>query len=297
MKPLYLSFIPTLAVSLLVGCGGGGSSISEPTGSPHLVSADARIISPKLMALVGSDIYLANQGNSGLNGVLKINGADQLASVGFSGLTDAIGVAANSAGTVFISGKPTSAIPGILNLNTGSPLANSVGSHYGLLFAPNDDLIAPSVNLTKRVGVSSANTSYASWSAVNITDTPLALVKKGNFVYISTQENRIYKLDLTNIPATPLALNLTGLSLESPSGIAFDGDTMYVVNYGPNGGASSWIAKITNESVVSEFKRDPNWLCASAGVAVRDNYIYVSNGTSTVPGCGNIQNTIVKFFH
>ncbi|NDC61109.1 MAG: hypothetical protein EBZ60_03705 [Betaproteobacteria bacterium] len=283
-----------MTLGYLVGCGGGGSSLVEPIGNPHLVSADARINSPKLMALVGSDIYVANQGNRDAAGALKIDASDQLTSVGFSNLRNAIGVAVNSA-EVYVSGIPGSGIPGILNLSTGSPLVNTNGSHYGFVFTPQGDLVAPSVNTS--IGVSLANTNYASWNSIGIPDTPLALVKKGNFIYISTQGNQILKMDSNNLSASPQALNLTGLQLESPNGIAFDGDTMYVVNHGPVGGTKSWIAKITNESVVSEFKRDPNWLCASAGIAVRDNYIYISNGTATATGCGNIQNTIVKFYH
>jgi hypothetical protein len=107
---------------------------------------------------------------------------------------------------------------------------------------------------------------------------------------------------LTPDTITPIRLTLNR-ALELPNGIAFDGDVIYVANKGNANGSSSWIAKITNESNVEVFKRDSNWLCGSAGIAVRNTYIYVSNGTTTgscgtIPGTNtSVQNTIVKFFH
>lgn len=306
-------FITTLAAALalmVVGCGGGSSStVVEPTGNPHLVSADARIMSPKLMTIDGTDIYLANQGSTGVNSVLKITQLETLNSVGYTGFKDVYGVAFNSQRELFVTGIPNSNIPSVLSTQSGLPLIPSIGSYYGLVFFSNDDLMSAIQNLTKTVSVNTSASSYTSSTPLNITDTPLSFVRNGQYVYVSTEQNHIYKIDTNNIPLAPTPLVFTGVALESPNGIAFEGDVMYVVNYGPDSGTGSWIAKITNESNVTVFKKDVNWLCASAGIAVRGNYIYVSNGSknrfgSTITSCGTIPgtntsvlNTIVKFFH
>lgn len=294
----FLTTLTLCAVGLIAGCGGGGSSVSEPTGHPHLVSADAVINSPKLMVQSGGLIYVANQNGIGVNGVLSIDSTDQLRNVGFNGLTNAIGLAASPAGVVYVSAIPSSGLPSITSL-TPVALALPIGSHYGFVFDANANLYASDVSTlggrTPTIGFSSAS-AYSSWSGnVSNSGTPKGFAYKNGFIYFTTDEGDIYKITQGTTSVTKLVLS--GLALEKPNGIAFDGEDMYVVNFGTVGGASSWIAKITNESVVTEFKRDPNWLCASAGIAVRNNYIYVSNGTSTSIGCGNIQNTIVKFFH
>lgn len=307
------SFMPTLAAAMtlaMVGCGGGNNSVVEPTGNPHLVSADSRIMSPKLMTVDGTDIYFANQGNTGINSVLRISQVESLDTAGYPGFYEVYGVAFNSNRELYVTGKPSSNIAAVLKATSGSPLITSIGSYYGLAFLANDDLISAIQNSPpKTVSVNTSASSYTNSTAVNITETPLSFVRKGQFIYISTQQNRIYKIDTTITPFSPTPLVLTGLALESPNGIAFDGDDMYVVNFGPSTGTGSWIAKITNETTVTEFKKDINWLCASAGIAVRGNYIYVSNGSKDMNGnpitsCGTIpntttsnKNTIVKFFH
>lgn len=303
------------------GCGGGSTNtVVEPTGNPHLVSADPRIMSPKLMTVAGTDIYIANQisnamaavvgapNNYDISGVLKLTSTEVLSPVGFSGFYDGIGVSIDSNNQPYVSGKTVAdGTAGIYSLN-GSRLAYTSGSHYGFAFVNGDDLLAPSINLANKLSLSSA-TGYATWTPLVFTETPQAFARKGNYLYFSTATGNIYKSDINNILAAPVQLALTGLNLDSPNGIAFDGDVMYVVNYGPAAGTGSWIAKITNESSVSEFKKDINWLCASSGIAVRGNYIYVSNGSknmsgSTITSCGTIPgtntsvlNTIVKFFH
>jgi len=318
------SFMPTLAAAMalaVVGCGGGSSSsVVEPTGNPHLVSADSRIMSPKLLTVAGTDIYIANQISSAmaanvgppsyhdLSGVLKLTSTDELSPAGFSGLFDAIGVSIDSNNQPYVSGKTIGdGTAGIYRLD-GFRLLYTSGSHYGFAFVNNNDLLAPTVNLANKLSISSA-TGYATWTQLMFTETPQAFAKKGNYLYFTTTSGHIYKSDFNNIFAVPVRLNLTGLSLDSPNGIAFDGDVMYVVNYGPTAGNGSWIAKITNETKVTEFKKDINWLCASAGIAVRGNYIYVSNGSknmngNTITSCGlipgsntSVLNTIVKFFH
>ncbi len=302
MRISIRSFIPTLAAAMaltMVGCGGGGNgSVPEPTGNPHLVSADAVINSPKSLIQSSGFVFVANQNGIGLNGVLSIDSNDQLRKVGFTGLTNAIGLAASPAGVVYVSAIPSSGLPSITTL-TPVALALPIGSHYGFMFDANANLYAADVSTTggrtPTIGFSSAS-GYSSWSGnISNSGTPKGFAYKNGFIYFTTDEGDIYKITQGTTSVTKLVLS--GLALEKPNGIAFDGEVMYVVNYGAVGGASSWIAKITNESVVTEFKRDPNWLCASAGIAVRGNYVYVSNGTATSTGCGNIQNTIVKFFH
>ena len=309
MKSAVQFFITTLAAAMgltMVGCGGGGGEpvYSEPTGTARLVSADSRIMSPKLMTVSGADIYVANQNNSDANGVLKINVSDLLTTAGFLGLTDAIGIATNSTGTVYVAGKYY-ATPRISSL-TPTAITLSIGSHYGFIFDVNLNLYAADVSTTAGRAPSialSTGPSYSSWRGSFSAETPKAFAYKNGFIYFTTDEGNIFKLPENT--SVPTQLNLSGPPLNKPNGIAFDGDVMYVVNYGPPAGTGSWIAKITNETTVTEFKKDINWLCASAGIAVRDNYIYVSNGTPATPGsCGtipgtntSIQNTIVKFFH
>jgi len=301
MKPsLFISFLTTCAVALLVACGGGGGTIvTEPSGTAHLVSADSKIMSPKHMTLLGSDIYIANFGNSGVNGLLKINASDVLSSTGFAGLTNAIGIAANNSGAIYTSAIPASGLSTFLSLS-GSPLALSVGSHYGLVFDGSNRLYAAFVaGATASVGISYAG--YTTWNKqFSVGQTPKAFAIKSNLIYFTTDEGSIYKLTPDTITPTQLTLDA---ALNLPNGIAFDGDVIYVANKGNPDGSGSWIAKITNESHVEVFKRDSNWLCGSAGIAVRDNYVYVSNGTTTgscgtIPGTTtSVQNTIVKFFH
>lgn len=301
MKIRFQFFMPTLAAAMalaLVGCGGGRSStVIEPTGNPHLVSADSRIMSPKLMTVSGTDIYVANQGNIDINGILKISSTDGLIAAGFTGLTDAIGIALNNSGTVYTSGIPNSGLSSFVNLN-GSPLALSVGSHYGLAFDSNNRLYAAFVaGPTPSVGISYSG--YTSWNKqFSVGESPKAFAFKSDLIYFTTDEGSVYKLTPDSI--TPTRLNLDK-SLNLPNGIAFEGNVIYVANKGNSDGSGSWIAKITNESHVEVFKKDSNWLCASAGIAIRDNYIYVSNGTGncgTIPETTtSVQNTIVKFFH
>jgi len=299
--PIQFFRPPLAAVTAmtLVGCGGGGSSsvVVEPTGNPHLVSADSRIMSPKLMTISGTDIYIANQGNSGVNGILKISSNDGLSASGFVGLTDAIGMATNPSGSVYVTGKYFGT-PRISNLVPNS-IALIIGSQYGFTFDGNSNLYVADVStLGGRAPTVAfiASPSYSSWGSSFSAETPKGFALKNGFIYFTTDEGNIYKFAAnTNIPTQ---LILSGPPLTKPNGIAFAGDIMYVVNYGNADGTGSWIAKIVNESVVTEFKKDPNWLCASAGIAYRNNYIYVSNGpTTNASGCGNIQNTIVKFFH
>jgi hypothetical protein len=87
MRISIQSFMPTLAAAMalaVVGCGGGSSNtVVEPTGNPHLVSADSRIMSPKLMTVDGTDIYFANQGNTGINSVLRISQVESLDTAGY----------------------------------------------------------------------------------------------------------------------------------------------------------------------------------------------------------------------
>ncbi len=285
----------------LVGCGGGNNSqtIVEPTGNPHLVSADSRIMSPKLMTVSGTDIYVANQLSSGVNGILKINSLDSLIPSGFAGLTDVIGITSNNSGSIYATGIPSSGLSTFLSI-TGIPLALNVGSHYGLAFDANNNLYAAFVaGATPSVGISYSG--YTSWNKqFSVGQSPKAFAFKSNLIYFTTDEGSIYKLTPDTITPTPLILDS---ALNLPNGIAFDGNIIYVVNKGNADGSGSWIAKITNESHVEVFKKDSNWLCGSAGIAVRDNYIYVSNGTTTgacgtIPGTStSVQNTIVKFFH
>jgi hypothetical protein len=264
--------------------------VVEPTGNPHLVSADSRIMSPKLMTVAGTDIYVANQISSALaavvgapnyhdrSGVLKLTSTEELLPVGFSGFYDGIGISIDSNNQPYVSGKTVGDGTAAIYRLDGLRLAYTSGSHYGFAFLGNNDLLAPSINLQNKLSISSA-TGYANWTQLVFTETPQAFARKGNYLYFSTSTGNIYKSDINNILVAPVRLALTGLNLDSPNGIAFDGDVMYVVNYGPAAGTGSWIAKITNESNVTEFKKDINWLCASAGIAVRGNYIYVSNGS------------------
>ena len=305
MKPcLFISFLTTCALALLAGCGGGGGGtvVSEPTGTAHLVSADNSINLPKLMTMLGSDIYVANQGNSAALGVLKINAGDAISSAGFNGLTDAIGMATSPSGQVYVAGKYFGT-PRISTL-AASSLTLAIGSQYGFVFDSNSNLYAADVSTTggrtPTVAMSAA-TAYSSWSSSFSAETPKAFAFKNGYVYFTTDEGHIYKLAANTSVPTPLTLS--GPPLHKPNGIAFDGNTMYVANFGNVDGTDSWIAKVTNESSVTVFKQDANWLCASAGIAVRDNYVYVSNGPTTgscgtIPGTTtSVQNTIVKFFH
>jgi len=301
-----LCFLTTCASGLLLGCGGGNSSsgTTVPSGTAYLVSADSKIMSPKLMTLLGTDIYIANQHNTGVNGILKVNSADGLSAVGFAGLNDTIGITSNNIVSnnlpeIYISGKDSSGLSTFLS-STGTPLALIVGSHYGMAFDSSNRLYAAFVaGPTASVGISYP--AYTSWNKqFSVGETPKAFAFKSNLIYFTTDEGSIYKLTPDTI--TPIRLTLNR-ALELPNGIAFDGDVIYVANKGNANGSSSWIAKITNESNVEVFKRDSNWLCGSAGIAVRNNYIYVSNGTTTgscgtIPGTNtSVQNTIVKFFH
>ena len=139
------SFIPTLAAAMaltMVGCGGGNNSVGEPTGNPHLVSADSRIMSPKLMTVDGTDIYFANQGNTGIDSVLRISQIESLDTAGYPGFYEVYGVAFNSNRELYVTGKPSSNIAAVLKATSGSPLITSIGSYYGLAFLANDDLIS-----------------------------------------------------------------------------------------------------------------------------------------------------------
>jgi hypothetical protein len=108
---------------------------------------------------------------------------------------------------------------------------------------------------------------------------PTGLRQYGNFIYAVSYGNAgvVKKINISDY----LINGDLGVTFSYPYSIDFDSSgNAYVVEFGSNG-ALSQISKVTQTGVKTTFAGPEKGLCASVGIAIRDDYVYVSNGICT----------------
>lgn len=307
MQALVVRFVWVCCCVALLGCGGGGGSSSSgstqssavPAGTvTEFVVTGVTISGPKHMAFLpsGSDLYVANQTR---NEILRID-ADGQGSV-FSTLTSPLGLAFYSAGgadpnTTLFAAATFNAGTGIgLATQMSNPLKITVNG-YGIAFTASKVYVADTSNaqlVTRDVP------AWNNAATIALGGTPVGVVYDGNDdIYISLQGSpgsiKRYRISTGTLSA-PLSLGTVNLPL--PNAMALDASgNLYVINKGDANGNNGTLVKIANPSGVpaaSELVGVGAGLCGPAGMAFRDGYLYVSNGTCTAEPAGK-PNAILK---
>ena len=291
MKPLYLSFIPTLAVSLLVGCGGGGTGGGSVT--PKTVSLVASGLNgAKHMAFSSGNLYVAVQDDHLIQNVTT---GQPLVS---NNALSPIGLVVNGSDLIW-----SSFTQGIYKNADASNSLVSGGNWYGLaildnkLYAannsPSNQILA--YNLTNFSSINSGVDPNRTVSEGSVQ----GLAVYGGAVYVTvansgaglSNNNVVIKLIGTANGAGKYydVMNSWGV-FSQPNGIVFDGHYAYIANYGtPGSGDGGYISRknMLDNSPAERYldATTGNWgalspgFCGLAGLAVNDGYLYASNGT------------------
>lgn len=293
MRGLKVRSLGVLLFLSMVGCGGGGggggggsSGSSVPAGTvTEFTVTGVAINSPKHLAFLptGSDLYVANQAG---NQILRIDANGQGAV--YSTLTSPFGLAFFGANAT----DPDVSLYAMATFNTGTgvglasqftnPLKITVNG-YGLAFTASKVYVADTSNSRLVVrDVPAWNNS----STVALGAQPVGVVYDGNdHIYASIQGSpgaiKRYRIS-TN---TVTDVNLGTVNLPLPNALTLDASgNLYVINKGDNNGDGGTLVKIANPSGIptaSELVGAGAGLCGGAGLAHRDGYLYVSNGTCT----------------
>jgi hypothetical protein len=290
----------------MLGCGGGGGGGSSsgqaaavPAGTvTEFVVTGVTISSPKHLAFLpsGTDLFVANQAR---NEILRIDANGQ-GSV-FSTLTSPLGLAFYSAGgadpnTTLFAAATFNAGTGIgLATQMSNPLKITVNG-YGIAFTSTKVYVADTSNaklVTRDVPAWNNATDIA------LGGTPVGVVYDGSDnIYVSLQGSpgTIKRYQISTGTLSP-ALNLGTVNLPFPNALALDASgNLYVINKGDVNGNNGTLVKIANPTGVpaaSELVGAGAGLCGGAGMAYRDGYLYVSNGTCTAEPNGK-PNAILK---
>jgi hypothetical protein len=299
-----------VAFGALAACGGGGGSSGNvqevvPAGTISTFAVTGVTISdPKHMVFLpgGSDLFVANQTR---NEVLRIDANGQ-GSV-YSSITSPIGLAFSNA----LATDPRNTLYATSN-GQGVVLAidstvQTVLNAYGLAFASNKVYVAKTNSTSVNVYDSS---NFNPLQPITLQPGPKSVLSDGgNYLYFSIggDPGHLQRFEISS--RNLVELTTGSVNLRNPNGLALDSSgVLYVLNEGdPASGDGGFIVKVANPSKPnlgsaasisvdsSIFVDVDSGLCAAAGLAYRDGYLYVSNGSTCTEANGvPNQNTILK---
>lgn len=303
--------LAALFSSVLTGCGGGGggspsgapSSSTGPTVIPpafiQRFATGVSFLSPKHMALVGTNLYVADRTVNGLvsGRIAKIDTASQ-ALLTATTVSNPFGVALKST-DVYYTATDASGFQGIYLMGNGSSvvaLSNS-NNFGGLAFYSNTKLYAANSSAVL-VYPSSGNFNTSTVNIALSSPTALTMDVNKTLVYASLGDNTVVSINPSNDATTVLTQSspVRWGPLMQPQGIAVSTNGYaYVVSQGDVHGDGGYISKVdtstgVTEVLVSDTVGDwgsvPVGFCQATGVAIDANneYLYVSNGNT----CTNV---------
>lgn len=305
MRGLAVRSVGFLLFVSIAGCGGGGgggggsgsSGSSVPAGTvSEFTVTGVNINSPKHLAFLptGSDLFVANQAG---NQILRIaaNGQGTV----YSTLTNPFGLAFFGANAT----DPDTTLYAMATFNggTGVGLASQITNPlkitvngYGLAFTASKVYVADTSNsqlVTRDVP------AWNNAATIALGAQPVGVVYDGNdHIYASIQGSpgAIKRYRISTGGVADVSLGTVNLPL--PNALALDASgNLYVINKGDVNGDGGTLVKISDPSGIptaSELVGAGAGLCGSAGLAYRDGYLYVSNGTCTE--VNGKPNTILK---
>ncbi len=263
---------------LLAGCGGGGGS-TVVREAPGTVTVYATGLSDPMHMVFDSsgNLYTANKGGNNIAKTTLSKATSFISGINGSTWTHPIGLTLIG-DNLYISMSVANA-PGVwkVNLSTGEtsqPLEVTFTSTFNFSGVTSDASgnIFASDQTNNLIRFQSGNTSVTS---------PTGLLFHDNLIYAAsyTSAGTIKKIN----PTSHLVTGDLGQTFSYPYSVSFDSSgNAYVVEFGTdaNGGLSQ-ISKVTSGGVKTVFAGPDKGLCASVGIAIRDDYVYVSNGTCT----------------
>ena len=259
----------------VVGCGGGSSS-KVTREAPGTVTVYATGLNEPMHMVFDSsgNLYTANKGANNIAKTTLSKVTSFIGGINGSTWTNPIGL--SLIGENLYVSMNVAVVPGVwkVNLSTGitsqptevtfTKLFNFSGvtsDSAGNIFASDQ-----SNNLIK---FQTGNTAITS---------PTGLKHYGDFIYVAsyTGAGAVKKINI----ADHLISGDLGVAFSYPYSIDFDSSgNAYVVEFGPDAnGALSQISMVTQTGVKTTFAGPEKGLCASVGIAIREDYVYVSNG-------------------
>jgi len=299
MRTSIQFFIATLtaALALMVGGCGGGSNAKDviPASGTVVKTWDATngFNYPKHMVFLGGNLYISNNGsllgNVDDDQILKIdaNGATSV----YSTVGEPIGIAVKN-NILYVTGRdPVSDTTGLLELNpaASAPKAATTINYYGFVFSTTKIYLVDGSSIS----VLNADFSTSAPATINLTNSaPQGLLLHGNRLYVSNTDGSINVIDTDS--NTLIADLFTANSFARPNAMVLDGlGNMYVANAGSGFGDGGSISKVNLTTLAKEtfVTATQVGLCGAAGLAIKDGYIYVSNGTCNT---SSLQHRILK---
>ena len=274
----FLTTLTLCAVGLIAGCGGGGSGSARE--APGTVTVYATGLSNPMHMVFDSAgvLYTANKGANNIAKTVSVLNTE-FKSLG--GATNPIGIGIWNGtfySTILVAGQQ-----GLWQINLTNPASNQV---INFPLALNANFSGFAFDNNGIVFVADQTNLSVDWLGGSKTSiqSPTGVTHRNGLIYIASwvSSGKVYIYN----PADD-SLNELGngnLSFDYPYSVAFDSSgNAYVVEFGSdsNGinGALSQISKVTIAGVKSVFADATKGLCASVGIAIRDDYVYVSNGS------------------
>jgi hypothetical protein len=312
----------TFLSACLAACGGGGGAAAEdsvemvtPPGQGELaatvavIGAAGQLVSPQHMTYYGGNLYLVDVtsqvGSTGVGTVKKFNTSGVLqASIGT--IENPVGVAFDTAGTMFVTGKKPSAGQGVLQVDTnGTVTEKKTGLNLsGLVIDGSSYTYVAAYSLGK---VLSYNAGFVSGSDIAVSNQPVGLGydSVGNGIFItrfSGGSQGLYRFSTTASPVVATAY-ATSSYFNQPNAIAIRTSPsleIYVVNTGGRSDQRSILKISSNGAVVETYLSATNVahkLCNPTGIATDGSNLYIANSTCSdgySPNNTGFANSLVK---
>ena len=280
----------------LVGCGGGGSvEVVLPKTTRTYTTG---LSSPKHLVFRNGNLYIANQNSDNIK--IAETSENYLSLPGFR----PIGLALNG-NDIFSTGVDTNTGQVVFKNSTVNSIVPTGGNNfYGLTFASNFLYVAE-VSPPQIVKYQTSN-NFDSTSINQI-----FRVLNGSPQGLGTYASEVYAtVSDTGVSANNSVIKLTAGAYQVltswgtfnlPNAIVFDSNYAYIANKGNTSGDDGYISrKNMLDASPAEVYLDASsgiWsglspgFCGLAGLAIKDGYLYASNGTCT----GNVNaNTVLK---
>jgi hypothetical protein len=270
-------FRPTLAAVMamtLVGCGGGGSGANDTREIAGTVTVYATGLNDPMHMVFDSsgNLYTANKGG---NNIAKTTQARVTSFISGNSWSTPIGLALVG-GNLYVS-MNVATVPGVWKVNLSTGIASQP---LEVNFTNSLNFSGVAADLAGNIFASDqSNDEVKFQSGFTPITAPTGLRQYGNFIYAVSYGNAgvVKKINISDY----LINGDLGVTFSYPYSIDFDSSgNAYVVEFGSNG-ALSQISKVTQTGVKTTFAGPEKGLCASVGIAIRDDYVYVSNGICT----------------
>lgn len=277
----------------LLGCGGGGSSVSDTT-SPTVAAYEKTITtfstaihplnSPNLMTFSGAGLLTVADANSVVT--FNVNSGSVVSNYA---VTSPFGVAVKP-GTddVYYTGGPSSN-QGVFLKGQSIPIPDTGANLYGIAFTTDQDWYV--ANVAGSVLIYQNNRQGVPISVPVPTGLPSALISNNGLVYVSLAGRATSILSFNPANTSDVNRGFTVLpwgTFDFPNGLAIDGDYAYVANAGDSQGDNGYISRVkisdgTKEvfasASVGVWRTSSVGFCGLSGLAIYDKYLYASNGT------------------